>query len=91
MRSFGLVTPFAAAADEPVPVEHGMHGANGWELNVALAAPHLLANLRCAPTRVLAFNADNDALDLQRQLIRVSKRPSARGRCTATRAASATH
>src|SRR5690348_333441 len=58
-------------------VEHRVHGADRWRLHVVAASAQLLADLGCAPARVLALELDDQALDRQRQLVGLPERPAA--------------
>ncbi len=72
----------AAALDQAVAIEHGMDGAFGRHADVAgEPADQKLTDLACAPVRLLWLEADNEALDLLRQLIGVAHRaPAAVGK-----------
>jgi hypothetical protein len=50
-----------------MPIEHGMHGTDRRQLDLAVLAADLLADLRCSPARVLALELQDQVLDLKRQ------------------------
>jgi hypothetical protein len=52
-----------------MPIEHGMHGADGGGLQVRVATLELLADLGRTPARVLALEGDDQRLHLERQKI----------------------
>src|ERR1039457_654453 len=52
-----------------MPIEDGVHGADGRGLDIAMQAPELLADLWRTPTRSLVLELNDQALDLNRQLI----------------------
>jgi hypothetical protein len=62
-------------ADQAVAIEHRMHGADRRGLDIVMAPPQLLADLRCAPTGVLALELHDQRLDLERQLVRLPVGP----------------
>jgi len=67
----------AAAADPAMSIEHGIHGADRRCLGVVVRSTQLRADLGRAPPRVLAPQAHNQRLDLDRQLVRLPVRPTA--------------
>src|SRR5579862_7305369 len=62
--------------DQAVPVQHGVDGALGRDADVAIQTPNeQLADLAGSPMGLVALEADDQALDLLRQLVGVSHRP----------------
>ena len=61
--------PFAH--HQPMPIEDRMHGADGRELDVAMQASDLLADLRGSPARVFTLELHDELLDLERQTVRM--------------------
>jgi len=65
----------AATLNQPVPIEHGMDGALGWNPHVAVEPSNQeLADLVRAPVRLVSLQSDNQALDRRRQLVGVAHR-----------------
>jgi len=54
-----------------MPIEHGVHSANGREVDVAVTAADLLADLWRSPARVLLAQPHDQLLDLEGQAIGV--------------------
>src|SRR3954470_20382957 len=57
---------------EAVAIEHGMDRTDGRQLWRRRLPPQLLANLRCAPGRVLPLQPDNRRFQLRRQSVRLT-------------------
>src|SRR5580658_9529643 len=75
-RPGGALARPAEAFDQAVAIEHGMDGAPGRHAHVAREPPHQeLADLAGAPMRLAALEADDQALDLGRQLVGVAHWP----------------
>ena len=54
----------AAALDQAVAIENRMDRALGWNPDIAVKTPEEeLADLACAPVRLLSLQPDNQALD----------------------------
>ncbi len=85
-RSLGAVSAPTHAADQAVTVEHGVNGALGGNAEIAgKAADQQLADLAGAPVRLAALEADDEPLDLRRELVGVANRPTGSvGECGAT-------
>src|SRR6202022_1829635 len=65
----------AAAPDQAVTIEHRMDGALGRHPDVPIEPPDQeLADLARAPVWLLGLEPDNQALDLNRQLIGIAHR-----------------
>src|SRR5687768_7000311 len=63
---------------QAVPIEHRVDGADGRTVGqVRHLLAELLADLRCAPARVLALQPDNPGLDGGRHLVGLPLRPPA--------------
>ena len=67
---------FAAAVDESMAVEHGMHGADRGRLHIAMQPSELVADLGSAPARSLALEGYDQLLDRERQLVGMPVRPA---------------
>src|SRR5215831_424275 len=67
----------AAAADEAMAIEHGMHGTDRRRLDVIVPPAQLLADLGRTPARVLAPQPHDQRLDLNRQLVGLPVGPAA--------------
>jgi hypothetical protein len=67
LRALGLVASAARSIDQTVPIEHGVHGADGRQLDLAVLAADLLPVLRSALARVLALELQDQVLDLEGQ------------------------
>src|SRR6478752_7019358 len=75
-RAARAVARPAAAPDQAVAIEHRVDGAFGWNPDIAVEPPdQKLANLARPPMRLLGLEADNQGLDLGRQLVGVADRP----------------
>src|SRR5688572_19647904 len=59
-----------------MPIEHGMHGANGGQADAKIQAPELLADLRSSPTRMFLLVPEDQVLDLKGQAVRLPIRPA---------------
>ena len=76
-RAAGAVARPATAFDQTVAIEHRMDGALGRNPDIAVEPPDQeFADLARAPMRLLALEADDQALDLLRQLIGIAHRPA---------------
>ena len=76
-RSLGAASRAAHAADQAVAIEHGVDGALRGDAQVAgQPADQQLANLARAPMRLAALEADDQPLDLRRELVGVADRPA---------------
>src|SRR5690242_2897817 len=76
-RAFGAVAPLPGAVDEAVTVEHRMHGALGGYAHVAgELSDQQFPDLARAPMRLVAFELDDQPLNLLRQLIGIAHRPA---------------
>ena len=63
----------AAAPDQAVAIEHRVDGAFGRNPDIAVEPPdQKLANLARTPMRLRGLEADNQGLDLGRQLVGVN-------------------
>jgi len=67
-----MVAVPSSTAYQPMAIEHGMHGADRRCLNVVMPPTQLLADLWRPPAWVLAPNAHDQRLDVNRQLVRRS-------------------
>src|SRR5438445_8854832 len=66
----------AAALDQAMAVEDRMDGALGRNLDIAVQpSDQQFPDLARAPVRLLGLEADNQALDLLRQLVGIAHRP----------------
>src|SRR6202166_212735 len=71
-----MVARPAAALVQAVTVEHRMDGAFGWNPDVPIEPPDQeFADLARPPVRLLGLEPDDQALDLNRQLIGIAHRP----------------
>src|ERR1041384_6534064 len=52
-------------------IQHRVHGADRRQLDVLVAAPDLLADLRRTPARMLLLELHDQCLDLKRQAVRM--------------------
>ena len=75
-RALGLVAATFASCDEAVAIEYGMHGADGGWLDHAVIAQQLVADLGSSPGRVLFLDAEDGALDLERQFVGLAVGPT---------------
>src|ERR1700686_1418436 len=76
-RSGGAVARSADVFDQAMAVENGMDRAPGWHAHIAGQPPHQeFADLARTPMRLAALEADNQALDLPRQLVGIAHRPA---------------
>src|SRR5215471_10772143 len=66
-----------ATADQAVTIEHRMHGTYRRRLDVIVSSTQRRADLGCTPARVLAPEAHDQRLDLNRQLVGLSIRAAA--------------
>src|SRR5512139_1714207 len=67
----------AATLDQAVAIENRMDRALGWNPDIAVKTPEEeLADLACAPVRLLSLQPDNQALNRLRQLVGVAHRPA---------------
>jgi len=67
----------AAALDQAVAIENRMDRAFGRNPDIAVKTPEEeLADLACAPVRLLSLQPDNQSLDRLRQLVGVAHRPA---------------
>ena len=72
-RAARAVARPAAAPDQAVAVEHRVDGALGRNPDIAVEPPdQKLANLARTPMRLRGLEADNQGLDLGRQLVGVN-------------------
>ena len=72
----GVVALAALALDETVAIEDGVDGALGRQTHMAVeAADEELPDLAGAPVRLVAFEGDDQAFDLGRELIGIAHRP----------------
>src|SRR5690349_10377156 len=75
-RAARAVARPAAALDQAMAIEHRMDGAFGGNPDIAIEPPdQQLADFARAPVRLLGFEADNQALDLLRELIGIAHWP----------------
>src|ERR1700730_4183345 len=75
-RAARAVARPAAAPDQAVAIEHRMDGAFGGNPDIAVESPNQpLANLARTPMRLVGLQADNQGLDLGRQLVGVTDWP----------------
>jgi hypothetical protein len=65
------------SVDEAVAIEHRVDRADRRQLHAERALAQLLANLRRAPTGILAFQSDDDRFDRGRQAVRLPIGPPA--------------
>ncbi|MGY3510906.1 hypothetical protein ACVIQY_003881 [Bradyrhizobium sp. USDA 3051] len=78
-RAARAVARPAATLDQAMAIEHRMDGAFGRNPDIAIEPPdQQFADLARAPVRFLGFEADNQTLDLLRELIGIAYRPSDR-------------
>jgi hypothetical protein len=63
--AFGLVAPAPAALHQAVAVEHGVNRRDSRRLGHRKRPQELVADLRRAPGRVFALDAENASLDLE--------------------------
>ncbi len=76
-RAARAVARPAAALDQAMAVEDRMDGAFGRNPDIAVEpSDQQLPDLARAPVRLLAFEPDDQALDLLRQLIGIAHRPA---------------
>jgi hypothetical protein len=68
--------PASAVGDQTVSIEHGVDRADRWTREVGPPLAQPLAELRCAPRRVVLLEADDQGFAGRRQLIRVPIRPA---------------
>jgi hypothetical protein len=68
--------PASAVGDQTVSIEHGVDRADRWTREVGPPLAQPLAELRCAPRRVVLLEADDQGFDGRWQLIRVPIRPA---------------
>jgi hypothetical protein len=74
-RALGAVAAAAQSADQAMAVEHGVDGTFGWHAEIAgPAADEQFADFAGAPMWLVAFAADDEGLDLRRQLVGVADR-----------------
>src|SRR6185312_2242349 len=74
-RAARAMARHAATLDQTVTVENRMDGAFGGKPDIAIEPPdQQFADLARAPVRLLGLQADNQALDLFRQLIGIAHR-----------------
>jgi hypothetical protein len=57
-------------------IQHRVHGANRWGLDIAMQTAKLVADLGCTPVGVLTLELNDRLLDLKGQPVGVSVRPS---------------
>src|SRR3954452_18478242 len=75
-RAARAVARPAATLDQAMAIEHRMDGAFGGNPDIAIEPPdQQFADLARAPVRFLGLEADNQALDLLRELIGIAYRP----------------
>src|SRR5437879_7826090 len=75
-RAARAVARPAAALDQAMAVEDRMDGAFGGNPDIAIEPPdQQFPDLAGAPVRLLGLEADNQALDLLRELIGIAHRP----------------
>jgi len=82
----GTIAPAPATLDQTVAVENRMDGALCRKPDITGEAPkQKLADLTSSPMRLLAFEADDEVFERQRQLVGVANRPSRTvGKCLKT-------
>src|SRR5271166_3601845 len=76
-RTVGSIAGFAHSFDQAMAIEHSVDGAFGGNPDIAgQAADQKLANFACAPMRFVAFEVDDQAFDLRRELVGVAHGPA---------------
>jgi len=69
-RAFAqLASVPAAATDQTMTVEHGMHRADRGQMDIGIKPSEPFADLRCAPGRLVLPEAHDQLFDLHRKLI----------------------
>ena len=76
-RALGLVAAPAPTRDQTLPVEDGVHGADGRARQGGIPPPEFLPDLRGAPAWILSLEPHNQLLDLHRKLVRLPVGPPA--------------
>ncbi len=73
--ALGLVASAAGPTDQPVPIQHRVHGADGRQMDLAVPSADLLPDLWRSPARMLALELQDQVLDLKGQLAALTPMP----------------
>lgn len=76
LGAHGLVAPALwATQHQTVPVQDRMDGRDRGRVDVGVEAAQALSDLRRAPARIVLFDPDDQAFDLERELVGVAVGP----------------